>query len=364
MAHPRLGRAFVRGCISQSTSLGRYRAFSSSASLCKALVPKFAPTSSPELDGLLQKFRDKLFIPAWLPYEDKRAMYKKSKSQELLSHPVVVNVGTEDAVDNYTLRPMHIADAPSNSDVARVIRLLKTEEDWKSLIPFLSGLHSSKRDLTPHTTEMLIRRAGDLGMEAHVLQAVAQARRTGLLMRNADFTRTLLYSIRLKAEKAGFKGPDVHFALGQAKELVRLLNSPEHTHPVAEKDPKRLPSVIGMLLELKAAYAMDAFKGRDEDQGVRSYANKLISTWPLEKFTVPSEWPTANWRLRTYVPLWHGMDLALKVEEIKAQPDIRQGLEARRDELAKAIESCLQTVDKHRQEVTHTVSWTKSLLHK
>ncbi|KAM5458352.1 hypothetical protein MaudCBS49596_000265 [Microsporum audouinii] len=361
MAHPRLGRAFTLGC-SSPTTLGRYRAFSSTASRSKALVPKFTPTSSPELDGLLQKFRNKLFIPAWLPYYDKRAMYKQSKAQELLNNPVVVNVGTEDEVDNYTLRPMHIADAPSNSELARVVRLLKTEEDWQNLIPFLTGLHSSKRIVTPHTTEMLIRRAGELGMEAIVLQAIAQSRRTGLFMRNADFPRAMLFAIRQKAEKANFKGPDVHLALGQAKELVRLLNSPEHTNPVAEKDPKRLSSIIGMLLELKAAYAMDTFGGRDEDQGVRSYADKLINTWPLEKFTVPSEWPTANWRLRTYVPLWHGMHLALQVEEVKAQQNLRQALEHQRDELAKVIESCVQTVDQHRQDVTNTVTWTRSLL--
>ncbi|KAK2842946.1 hypothetical protein FQN49_005964 [Arthroderma sp. PD_2] len=360
MVRHRLGRAFLSGCTSQTTLTGR-RAFSSSATCFKVPVPTFTQTSSPELDGLLQKFRDRLFIPTWLSLADKKLLFRQSKAADLEKNPVVVNVGTKEMVDNYTLRPMKITDLPTTAELSTALKLLKTEEDWRNVIPLLTGFHSAKRPITQPIMEMIIRLAGEQGMEGIVLQAASQSRVTGLYLSNPDIARTLLFAIRQKVQKANFTGPDIHLAIKQARAALQLMEAPEHTNATPANDPKRLPSVLGMMLELKAAYALDKPGAHDRDWGIRSLGRAIVNTWHLENLTVPCSWSEGNWVLRTYIPLWHGLDLALKVEEVKADTVLQQKLERNKAELAKAIEGTIELVERERAQLTHMVEWSKSV---
>ncbi|KAF3479472.1 uncharacterized protein GIQ15_06448 [Arthroderma uncinatum] len=288
-------------------------------------------------------------------------MLKQSKARELENNPIVVNVGTEEAPEDYMLKPRKISDGPTNTDLSKLIRLLKTDDDWHNLISFFTGLHSSKRTISAANLEIIMRKSGELGMESYCLFAATQSQQTGVFLRNPDVAWSLLFALRQKAEKAGFKGPDAHLALQQVEVVARLLNSPEHTNEYAKRDPKRQPNVIGILLELKATHALDAFNGRDEDKGVWSYADKLVRTWPLEEVGVSPLWTKANWRLRKYVPMWNGINMALQVEGIKSAPAFREALEKCRDELAETIDGNMEVVGKYRDQVTKTVAWTKTL---
>src|SRR5436189_6456790 len=95
-------------------------------------IPVFKPTSSPELDSILAKFRDTLFIPTSLPLRHRKLIYKASKAEDLRQHPIIVNIGGE-IEELYQLRPMDIRDRPKKNDVLNAVALMKTRQDWHNL---------------------------------------------------------------------------------------------------------------------------------------------------------------------------------------------------------------------------------------
>jgi len=97
------------------------------------------------------------------------------------------------------------------------------------------------------------------------------------------------------------------------------------------------------MLELSAARAIDAFEGKDKDGEVRDYAQKVLATWPLGEFDVPlTSSVEANWKLLRFVPLWHGIKLALQVGEVKADKTLSSLLASRLKELGQKIEETVK----------------------
>ena len=328
-------------------------------------IPVFKPTSSPELDSLLAKFRDTLFIPTSLPLRHRKLIYKASKAEDLRQHPIIVNIGGE-IEELYQLWPMDIRDRPKKNDVLNAVSLMKTRQDWHNLPPLLVGMRSSKQIISLKQWEWIVRVAGLAGMQSIVLECAKQARRSGLVLGHPGVARKLFFTFHSSARSAGFKGPELATALVQAQRAAWLMNGPEHIWTKSKiKDPKRLPDIIGILLELSAAHAIDAFEGKDKDGEVRHYAQKVLCTWPVGEFDVP---PTgsveANGKLLEFVPLWHGIKLALQVEDVKVDKTLSSLLASRLKELGQKIEETATKVSEQTgSRTTYGVELCRQLYH-
>lgn len=267
-------------------------------------------------------------------------MRKKSKAKQLAETPIVVKINSETG-EEFTLRNIDESEEPKREDMLKMLKLMQTKEDWYNLVPFLVGMHSSRRPILQRDLEAIVRNAGRAGMITAAIEGARQGVRTGLSLAYYDLAHQLLLAVRFNAAQANFEGPDVEVAVKQAKQVAMLMNAPEHTYPIATDDPKRKPGIIGILLELNAAQALDAYQGADQDGAVCSTARKLLGTWSFEDFTVPAGHGNANWSLFKLVPLWHGMNLSLRVKEVQEDKELADSLKQRMAELGTVIEATI-----------------------
>lgn len=332
---------------------------------CADEVPLFRQTSSPELDTLLARFRNDVFIPQSLGYRHKQLIYRTKYSPSLEEHPITVSVqtGKNAEEENYKLRHLDITKSPRTTELRDVVKMMKTREDWYNLAPFLSGLRISRRNIADNLWEFVLRKAGEAGVEDIAYRLAKYSGYTGLSLSKPGVTRALFFNFHRKARLADFKGEELLNALSFAENTALLLNAKHHSAPVISQDPKRKPDIIGILLELRAAYAIDAFGGKDEGGHVRGYAMKVLDTWVLGDFDVPNGFG-ANWKLFELVPLWHGLKLALQVEEVKSDKNLNQALASKIGEIGKKIEAAVESVPKKSEDSVPTGVALSKLLYK
>ncbi|KAF7587283.1 hypothetical protein BBP40_007476 [Aspergillus hancockii] len=334
MAQNALGRLF-RGqsssTIRQSLTLSQKRSYSS-----KNAIPTFSPSSSAELDQALNRFREELFIPFGLGTPQRRLMFRQKYADRLEEEPVSVPIGEND--ETFLLRPMDPQSRPTKKEIVDVLSLMQTTKDWQNLVPFLSGLRMSHRAIKSNRWQWLVRRAGQADALGSILEAAKQSERTGLRLNNVDLVQRIFFELHAKAQRGEFKDPDVSKAYTLAKQFVSLLETPQHIEHNLELDPKRKPFVIGTLLELTAARALNELGGNDEGGLVRSYAQRLLGSWQLGNFSRDADdWPSVDRMLQENVPIYNGMKLALQINSIASDKSVAPGLKTRVNELGTLI---------------------------
>ncbi|GES64183.1 hypothetical protein ATEIFO6365_0008025300 [Aspergillus terreus] len=333
MAQNAVGRLF-RGQTSctlrQSIgSLTQKRSYSKNA------IPSFSPTSSPELDQALNRFREELFIPFGLGTPQRKLMFRQKYADRLDEEPVSVTIGEDEP---FLLRPMDPQSRPTKKEAVDLIALMKTTKDWQNLIPFLSGLRMSHRILKSDRWQWLIRRAGQSDALGVVLECAKQVERTGLRFNDVDVVQRYFFELHRKAQRGDFQDPAVSKALSLGKQAVTLMETPEHVEHNMEQDPKRKPFVIGTLLELSAARALNVCEGKDETGDVSLFARRLLGSWELGTFDREAkDWVSIDRMLQENVPIYNGMKLALQVNGISNDKSIAPGLKTRVNELGMLI---------------------------
>ncbi|KAE8374238.1 hypothetical protein BDV26DRAFT_296169 [Aspergillus bertholletiae] len=335
MAQNAIGRLF-RGQSSSTLrqsigTLTQKRCYSS-----KNAIPTFSPTSSAELDQALNRFREELFIPFGLGTQQRRLMFRQKYADRLEEEPVSVSVGEDE--EPFLLRPMDPQSRPTKKEIVDVISLMQTTKDWQNLVPFLSGLRMSHRLIKSDRWQWLVRRAGQADAIGIILEAAKQSERTGLRLNDLDIVQRIFFELHCKAQRGEFKDPEVSKAFTLAKQFVSLMEAPEHIEHNVERDPKRKPFVIGTLLELSAARAINELGGNDEGGLVRSYAQRLLGSWSLGNFNRDTKnWHSVDHVLQEIVPIYNGMKLALKVNGISNDKSVAPGLKTRVNELGTVI---------------------------
>ncbi|KAH8423572.1 uncharacterized protein LDX57_001332 [Aspergillus melleus] len=329
MAQNAIGRLFrgqSSGSLRQSVgSLTQKRSYSKNA------IPTFTQTSSADLDADLNRFREELFIPFGLRTSQRRMMFRQKYADRLDEEPITVPISE---TENFTLRPMDPQSRPTNKEAVDVIAKLQTTSDWQNLLPFLSGLHMSHRRLNANRWEWLMRKAGQADALGIVLECAKQSERTNLRLTNAGLVQRLFFELHLKAQQGEFQDPAVSKALRLAQQFASLMEAPEHIDPNPDTDPKRKPAVIGVLLELSSARALNVNAGKDEGRNVRAYAQRLLGSWQLGNFSSEvKDWTSVDQMLRDNVPIYNGMKLALQVHGISNDKSIAPGLKTRINEL-------------------------------
>ncbi|KAJ5177149.1 uncharacterized protein N7482_003026 [Penicillium canariense] len=291
----------------------------------KSAIPTFAPTSSPELDQLLNRFRQDRFIPSGLPNQQRRNTFKEKHKQRLEEEPITVAISeTED----FTLRPMTINELPTKSDAYEVLRLIAVNNEWKALVPFLSGLYMSNLRLSNNRLEQLVRKASDAGKLPIIMECIRQSHRTGFYLRDLGVVKRLFFDIHVLAQNGDFKGVAVTKALNMAKQAVDLMNQYAATHSSSVKAdiPQNQPFVIGTLLELSAARAISDFGGKDQANEVLSYARKLVAAWPIfqeqSKKAVADDFPSARARAQETLAVYNGLRLSLSIHGLALDKEL------------------------------------------
>ncbi|KAI5287874.1 hypothetical protein KEM54_005662 [Ascosphaera aggregata] len=354
LPHLVLQRVFVYpSCITRATiaSLGTWRAFSSSQFLAKEPVPHFKPTSSPELDAWLARFRDNVFIPQYIPHIQRRIIWKVNAAEKLKETPITVDLGN--GIDeNYRLKPLKHADIPRTRDLKRIISLMKTDDDWNALLPFLAGMTLSHRVIPPRDWEWITRKAGEAGHHHIMVACAKQPKRTSYSLGHQAVARQFFYNYHRDAVAAGLQGEELERIFRSAVQCSHLFNQESHA-PVQKGDvsPKRLPEIIGVLLELSAARSVDAFDCKDfDEETVRRYAEKVTGSWMVGDFTVSNYVGKANEKLQELLPLWNGIGLALEVDTIQSNTPLQTELSSRRKELEKTIDEAINKIKQETAE--------------
>ncbi|KFY50173.1 hypothetical protein V496_09534 [Pseudogymnoascus sp. VKM F-4515 (FW-2607)] len=256
---------------------GQRRSFASSLSHQKQGFPTFQPTSSPELDNILSKFRNTIFLPAHLSKRHRDLVYAFKNKKSLENVPVTVEIGGEE------IRLKHIdktKDVPNQRKALReALELMKEKKDWDNFPLLLEGLHSAGRVTDEIVLEQFIRRASMAGRQDAVLESARRVSKTGFRINTREIAKMVVWWIQYRALASGFSQADTKKALSMAEQIAILMEDKAHAGGrVADtEDPRTSPEVIGLLLELSALNAKHQ-GGKDEDGSVEKYAKGLLAS--------------------------------------------------------------------------------------
>ena len=265
-------------------------------------------------------------------------MFKTKFADRLDEEQYTTAIGEND--EEFQLRPMHPLTRPTMKEAFETISLMKNTQDWKNIIPFLSGLKLSKRVVKDDRWEWIIRHATEANALGIMLEAAKQADRTGFKLSSVGIVRRYYLELHRWAAKNKFSEPTVSKAFGFAKQAAESMEWPQHVVRDPQVDPKRRPFVVGTLLELSAARALKQFDGKDEGGLVATYANRLQGVWSLvDTSKDASDWPAADLRLQEIVPILNGIDLALQIKEIADHNTIGGWLKQEKAKLKGIIQS-------------------------
>lgn len=259
-------------------------------------------------------------------------MFSKKYADRLEEEPIAVSIGKDDEV--FYLRPMDPQTMPRKSEFKEIISLMKTKQDWQHLVPFVSGLRMARWRLKRNQWEYIVRKAGDADALGAIIECAKQSARTGLRLDDKGIVRRLFFALHRKAQLAEFEEAATLKALTLAKEAITLMESPSHLVHDVLKDSRRMPFVIGVLLELNAARAVNHRGGEDTDGAVRKYALRLLGTLEVENVnSEPKNWYDIDQMLQENVPIQNAVKLALQVNGIAATKSLSEPLTSQMEKL-------------------------------
>lgn len=305
-------------------------------------IPTFTPTASAELNQALEHWRQDLFIPFGLPKRQRMSMFKEKHARRLEDEPITVKISE---TEEYTLRPLKLSSLPKSKEAIDVFRLMEAANDYKNLVPFLSGLWNSQMAISPARWQYLIRKTGSAGRLSLILECARQEKHTGLSLQNNDNTERLFFEFHRMAHDASFKGEKVTKALKMAKQAVDIMDT---YAPSPATNPKYQPYVIGTLLELSAARALAEAGGKDKGYEVLNYARKLVACWHLGDFTpIPKNQFDVElvneWFIKS-VAVCNGLQLSLSIHGLAVDKALHSAVTARLSEVKKAITAQLKEI--------------------
>lgn len=321
-----------------------------------ALV-EFKPTSHPELDAILKQYHETLFIPQALSKYHRRLVYRPSKRPILVNEPGVTVTLPNDV--DYKLKPMALGDRPIKyKALAQILQILSSTDDqeaWSNLPRFLEGMKASKDSVPPYFMEKIARKAFERGKEQIIMRCAEDADKTAFHLSIPGVTEQTMLGCHRRAADASFRGDALLSAVKQADRIARLLESEEHCNrslPASDVDMRQSLMVVGVLLELAAAKSIDVNGGKDSEDQVASYVAKALALskdgFNNDRSTAAAANPetkSASWILQSktnwlvnYVPLWHGMRLAARVDGA-IKPGLRRDFDSRTKDLQKQIKA-------------------------
>lgn len=272
-------------------------------------------------------------------------MFQRRFAKRLEEEPITIKLSE---TETYTLRPMNIKSLPGRKEARRVFHLMSEAKDFKNLVPFVTGLRMANIHITPGRWEALIRNTRLAGKLSLILECARQPVRTGFYLRNVSVVKYLYFNLHLEALQADYKGPEVTKALNMAKQAVDLMDAdmPDHAYDSPANNPKNNLGVIGVLLELSSARAVNDFGGVDNEKEVVGYAQKLIANLPKDYFkdTRTAEFgrrSPVGWILDA-IMVCGGLQRSLLVQDVAADKRLQNELTSRLADVKEAMKAALE----------------------
>lgn len=321
-------------------------------------IPTFSPTSSPELDQALGRFRQEIFIPSTLSKRQRLSMLKEKDAKRLEQEQITVDVGES---EQYTLRPRKLTDLPTKNEAGEVLRMMAAAKEYTNLIPFMRGLWMSNYRVSPGRWEYLMRHTRPAGKLYLILECAKQAERTGLRFRDVLLMQRFFFELHLMAQESKFQGPEFTKAFNLAKQALDIMDahlSGDGSKP-REQDPRTQPGVIATLLELSAARAVNDFDRNDDTKEVLGYAQKLVACSPGGHFQATAPTPKTSRQLaekwvQEAATVLSALRTSLSVRSLKEDKGTQKAVRSRLDEVEQALRKVLKDPSLESRE---TSSW-------
>ena len=307
----------------------------------RPVIPSFKPTSSPELDELLLTYRTKVFTPHALQKYHRDLIYKPSRHQILLNDPgVTVTLSNDEEVK---LMPMDPHDKPNKKKslilLAKLLESSSDLRDWDNLPPFLEGMVMAKEKLPDGWLQKIVKKANERGRSGVIIRCAEMVKKTGVTFADQHVAEEMMLGCHIRAARANWRGDDAEKAMKQAERVALMMEAQGHCGGALKKgqeDMRKSPMVIGVLLELAAARALDANEGKDVDGKVIRYAQNALVLCERTSFEPGKDRIEAASMLERSLPLWVGLKMAQKVDEIQ-QGTLASNLREQAGRLERAI---------------------------
>ncbi|KAL1843788.1 hypothetical protein VTJ49DRAFT_7498 [Mycothermus thermophilus] len=310
----------------------------------------FKPSSTPELDQLLDNYRHKVILPTYLSPEQRRRIYNPRQKQALINDPVTMEI---DGVI-HRFRYVDICqDLPSTTKtLSAAFKMMSTEDDFRNVRPLLEGARRAGRKLNNPLIGSLIRHAAEHDMLDVVLECAKAAEKTGIKLDRSEHISQLLAWIQWPAIRSGFPAEETKAALRRVCRVVDMLEEDEEVHR-PEPATKgafpfyRDPQVLAMRLHMAAARAVYHRKGKDDPEGnLGKWATELMALWPEDKGLLDLQ-PDEAYRDKNKMeymldrsqylwvasPVLHGLTLAAQVVD----PALAMQLQNRADKVEEEV---------------------------
>lgn len=310
-------------------------------------ITKFTPTSSPELDQLLETMRQKIILPAFLPAEQRSRLYDPKWEQRLKSDPITIEIDGE--VLKFYHQNLLEGDIPETKKTLReIIHRLKTPEDFANLRPLLEGLNQAGRVINDITRAQLTRIVCERGHHVELLDCARSVKRTGFRLDSHEIVLKLLGAIQMEAVNAGWAPAATRQALRRAEMVLELLESEDHqrmtkkARGAANALPlQSTPMVILAPMHLAAALG--------DVEKTTKFAQDLVRVWPQAQQSLAAAQQAvvadtttilggSSAKLMLMSPLAYGLQRAAAVVE---NAGLQEQLQVRADLLKKELDALL-----------------------
>lgn len=290
-------------------------------------VPKFEPTTSPELDAVLNNFRNTVFLPAQLSKQEAEMVYSKKHEREIQATPYFVDIAGEQ------FRLKHIdrtKDIESQKKGLETILKEMKKSDWNVLPGLLEGLHSAGRVVPDMFLEKAIRLAAKAGRLDVIVECARRVARTNFALNSRSRAAHLLWWVQYQALNDNFSANKTAHTLRMAEQIAALLEDEKHAGgKLHATDPRTAPEVTGTLLELAAANAK-AQGGKDTDGIVEKYAKRFIATINKRELegalghNNDKAFSKSNSALITVAPIRYGVKTAIQILDASKSAETKE----------------------------------------
>lgn len=361
----RAGRSALEASVRTSAPTSQQqqsRCFSASTTRQAGQVITFSKTSNKELDAILHELQHKVLLPALLPVEQRKKIFRARYKEKLEQSPIEIEIdGQRIKFRNLDWR---LGEVPNARKLFyRALENMKTKEDWQKLPRLLEAVYyNANRKFEAQDWPKIVRKACFSGNMGPVIDAAKKPERTGMKLDASEKVQEILSFTVWEAAASGFEPWALETALRSAERILELMGHEGHEFSHKDKDYlevvrarfplRRDPQILATPLFLAAMLAVKHGKAEYRDK-MNRYAQVIVSSWPEDKGLLDLHAHEAyvdgengmqylmekNKFLLVAAPILKGFELAAEGLE----GDLASQIRSRRDALAEEVRSALET---------------------
>ncbi|ROW12161.1 hypothetical protein VMCG_00304 [Cytospora schulzeri] len=344
-----------------SSSQQQSRCFSASTTRQAGQVITFSKTSNKELDTILHEMQHKILLPALLPVEQRKKIFRARYKEKLEQSPIEIEIdGQRIKFRNLDWRQGEVPNA--RKLFYRALENMKTKEDWQKLPKLLEAIYyNANRKFEAQDWPKIVRKAGFSGNMGPIIDAAKKPERTGLKLDASEKVQEILSFTVWEAAAAGFEPWALETALKSAERILELMGQEGHGFNHKDKEYlevvrarfplRRDPQILATPLFLTAMLAVKHGKAEYEDK-MRRYVQAIVASWPENRGLLglhPHEayvdgengveyLMEKNKFLLVAAPILKGFELAAE----GLGGDLASQIKSRRDPLAQEVRNALE----------------------